>query len=90
MLKDTERSSIDTDGSTSLTDPVTVAQSGPQEIELLGTAPNPASQRATVRYGVSESESGSFSHRQASGDLQRHGPGFLLYLVADADTPVAE
>jgi len=43
---------VDTDGSTSLTDPVTVARSGPEGLELLGTAPNPARQRATVRFAV--------------------------------------
>jgi len=45
---------VDTDGSTTLTDPVTIARSGPEEVELLGTAPNPARQRATVRYAVPE------------------------------------
>jgi hypothetical protein len=45
---------VDTDGSTTLTDPVTVVRSGPDQIELLGTAPNPARSRVTVRYGVPE------------------------------------
>ncbi len=45
---------VDTDGTTSLTDPVIVARGGPDGLELLGTAPNPARQRATVRYGVPE------------------------------------
>lgn len=45
---------IDTDGSTNLTDPVTVTRGGPDGLELLGTAPNPARSRATVRYAVPE------------------------------------
>ena len=49
---------VDTDGSTSLTDAVTVARGGPERIQLLGTAPNPVRQRATVRYGVPESLDG--------------------------------
>ncbi|MEF8940304.1 MAG: T9SS type A sorting domain-containing protein, partial [Salinivenus sp.] len=43
---------VDTDGSATLTDPVTVGRGGPDRLRLLGTAPNPARQRATVRYGV--------------------------------------
>jgi hypothetical protein len=50
---------VDTDGSTSVTEPVTVARGGPDGLELLGTAPNPARQRATVRYGVPESAEGT-------------------------------
>ena len=45
---------VDTDGTARLTDPVTVARSGPDGLELLGTAPNPARTRVTVRYGVPE------------------------------------
>jgi len=45
---------VDTDGTTRRTDPVTVARGGPDGLELLGTAPNPARTRATVRYGVPE------------------------------------
>mgnify|MGYP006424461039 CR=1 FL=1 len=44
---------VDADGSTALTDPVTVARGRPGGLELLGTAPNPARQRATVRYAIS-------------------------------------
>jgi hypothetical protein len=43
---------IDTGGTASLTDPITIARGGPAGLELLGTAPNPASRRATVRYGI--------------------------------------
>ena len=45
---------VDTDGSASVTDPVTVARSGPNGLELRGTAPNPARQRATVRFAIPE------------------------------------
>ena len=45
---------IDTDGSTSYTDPVTIARSGPEQVGLLGTYPNPAHQRATVRFAIPE------------------------------------
>lgn len=45
---------MDTDGTTALTDPVTIVRTGPARLELLGTYPNPAGQRATVRYGVPE------------------------------------
>jgi len=54
---------VDTDGSTSLTDPVTIARSGPEEVQLLGTAPNPARSRATVRYAVPESAEGGVTLR---------------------------
>jgi len=45
---------IDIDGTTSLTEPITVARGGPGGLELLGTAPNPASRQVTVRYGIPE------------------------------------
>lgn len=45
---------VDTDGTKQRTDPVTIARSGPEQLELLGTAPNPARQQATVRYAVPE------------------------------------
>ena len=45
---------IDTDGTASLTDPITIARGGPAAPELLGTAPNPASRQVTVRYGIPE------------------------------------
>ena len=45
---------IDTDGTTSLTDPITIGRGGPAGLELLGTAPNPASRQVTVRYGIPE------------------------------------
>jgi surface protein len=45
---------VDTDGSATLTEPIAVARSGPDQLQLLGTAPNPARQQVTVRYGVPE------------------------------------
>jgi len=46
---------IDTDGSSSLSKEVTVERSV-KEVELLGTYPNPAQQRATVRYAVPKAQ----------------------------------
>jgi predicted outer membrane repeat protein len=43
---------VDVGGTATLTDPITIARGGPAGLELLGTAPNPASRRATVRYAV--------------------------------------
>jgi len=45
---------VDTDGSTSLTDPVTVARGGVERLQLKGTYPNPARGQATVRFAVPE------------------------------------
>jgi hypothetical protein len=45
---------VDTDGGTSLTDPVTVVRSGPEQLQLMGTMPNPARRQATVRYALPE------------------------------------
>ena len=45
---------VDTDGSSTLTEPITVARTGPDQLQLLGTAPNPARQQVTVRYGIPE------------------------------------
>jgi len=45
---------VDTDGTASLSDPVTIVRGGPDGLTLLGTAPNPVRQRATVRYGIPE------------------------------------
>jgi len=45
---------MNANGSTAVTDPVTVVRDGPDGVELLGTAPNPARQRATVRFAVPE------------------------------------
>jgi hypothetical protein len=50
---------VDTDGSTALTDAVTVARGGPERIQLLGTAPNPARSRATVRFAVPDDAAAS-------------------------------
>jgi hypothetical protein len=46
---------VDTDGSSALSDPVTVERSV-DEVELLGTYPNPAQSRATVRYALPEKQ----------------------------------
>jgi surface protein len=45
---------VDTDGSATLTEPIAVARSGPDQLQLLSTAPNPARQQVTVRYGIPE------------------------------------
>jgi hypothetical protein len=43
---------VDLDGTASTTDPITVARPGPRELRLLGTAPNPARERVSVRYAL--------------------------------------
>ena len=43
---------VDTDGTTSLSEPVTIARSAVGEAQLLGTYPNPARSRATVRFAL--------------------------------------
>jgi hypothetical protein len=45
---------IDTDGTTSLSDPVTVERRAVDQVQLLGTYPNPARQQATVRFALPE------------------------------------
>lgn len=45
---------VDTDGTTSLTDSVTVVRSAPDGLQILGTVTNPTRQRATVRFAVPE------------------------------------
>lgn len=45
---------VDTDGSAELTDPVRVARSGVNQLQLKKTYPNPAQSRVTVRYAVPE------------------------------------
>lgn len=49
---------VDTDGTATLTDPIMVGRDGPDELQLLGTAPNPARNQATVQYGVPEQMDG--------------------------------
>ena len=49
---------VDVNGSATLSDPVTVARPGVSEVQLLGTAPNPARRQATVRYGLPEGLAG--------------------------------
>jgi surface protein len=46
---------VDTDGSASLSETITVER-GVTEVQLLGTYPNPAQQRATVRYALPEKQ----------------------------------
>jgi hypothetical protein len=43
---------IDTDGSVAYSEAVTVARSAVEQVRLLGTYPNPARGRATVRFAV--------------------------------------
>jgi len=45
---------VDLDGTTSYSDPVVVDRGAVEELKLLGTAPNPAQNRATVRFAVPE------------------------------------
>jgi hypothetical protein len=54
---------VDLDGTTRLTDPVTVRRSGPEQVELADTAPNPVRQRTTIRYAVPEGTSGPITLR---------------------------
>jgi predicted outer membrane repeat protein len=54
---------VDVGGTATLTDPITIARGGPAGLELLGTAPNPASRRATVRYAVPEGAGGDVTLR---------------------------
>jgi hypothetical protein len=49
---------VDTDGSASLSETITVER-GVTEVQLLGTSPNPAQQRATVRYALPEKQKAS-------------------------------
>jgi hypothetical protein len=49
---------VDTDGSSALSDPVIVERSV-DEVELLGTYPNPARSQATVRYALPEKQKAS-------------------------------
>ena len=43
---------MDADGSTSVSDPITVRRSAPETVQLLGTYPNPARTRATMRFAL--------------------------------------
>jgi hypothetical protein len=45
---------IDTDGTANVSDPVTVERGAPDRLALLGTYPNPARSRATVRLAIPE------------------------------------
>jgi len=46
---------VDTDGSTSISDPVTVERRAVEQVQLLDTGPNPARGTAIVRYAIPES-----------------------------------
>jgi len=50
---------VDTDGSAAFTDPVVVGRSGPEELELRETFPNPARNRVTVRYALPKQDDGT-------------------------------
>jgi len=50
---------VDTDGAASYTDPVTVARSAVASVRLLGTFPNPARERATVRFAIPDGNAAS-------------------------------
>jgi hypothetical protein len=56
---------VDTDGSASFSEPITVGRSGPGELTLLGTTPNPARQLVSVRYGIPETMA-----REGAGDAR--------------------
>ena len=43
---------VDTDGTTSVSDPVTVERRAVERVQLLGTYPNPARAQATVRFAL--------------------------------------
>ena len=43
---------MDADGSTSVSEPITVRRSAPETVQLLGTYPNPARTRATMRFAL--------------------------------------
>jgi hypothetical protein len=45
---------VDTDGSTSHSEPITIARSPMNRVRLLGTSPSPARGQATVRYALPE------------------------------------
>ena len=45
---------MDTDGDVHLTDPIRVARSGPADLQLTETFPNPAPRRVTVRFAIPE------------------------------------
>lgn len=47
---------VDADGSTSFSEQVTVHRGTPENVELLGTFPNPAQQYATVRYALPDEQ----------------------------------
>lgn len=75
---------VDADGTTRLTDPVTVVRRGPEKVELSGTAPNPARRQTTIRYAVPKGTEGPVTLRlydvmgrevrlvEARGEAGRH------------------
>ena len=59
---------VDTDGSVSYSEAITVDRAAVEQVKLLGTYPNPARERATVRFALPESSA-------------RHGVSLRLYDV---------
>ena len=49
---------VDTDGSVSYSEAITVDRAAVEQVKLLGTYPNPARERATVRFALPESSAG--------------------------------
>jgi hypothetical protein len=47
---------VDTDGTTSLSEPVTIQRNRPAETKLSAPFPNPARERATIRFALSRSQ----------------------------------
>jgi hypothetical protein len=47
---------VDADGSTSLSEPVTVRRAAPEKVQLLGTFPNPARSHATLQYALPQKQ----------------------------------
>ena len=47
---------VDADGSTSLSEPVTVRRGPPEKVKLLGTFPNPARSHATLQYALPQKQ----------------------------------
>lgn len=60
---------VDTDGATMSSEPITVTRGSVDELQLLGTFPNPAKNHATVRYAIPEQEQGNEGVQLALYDL---------------------
>ncbi len=55
---------VDTDGSAAYTEAITVARSGIETVQLLGTYPNPARSHATVRFALPEASASGAGSKQ--------------------------